>query len=83
MSRTVYRFTGRATGRDPHGYYHPRWDQAQVVSVIATTGREAAGKAMDVLGTHPRFGVQGFNDQRDTPGWQVIWDRVEEERSSA
>lgn len=52
-SKTVYRFKGRATGEDPTGYYHPRWDRAVPVSVLATTRAEATSKAFAMLGTHP------------------------------
>jgi hypothetical protein len=79
MSDATFRFTGRAAGCDPHGYYYPRWDKAQSISVLAKTGREATRKALDMLGTHPRFGVSGFGDARDAAGWAVVWDRVDEE----
>jgi hypothetical protein len=51
-----YRFHGRATGQDPTGYYHPRWDLAQEISVFAETKNEATAKALQMLGDHPRFG---------------------------
>lgn len=74
-----YRFKGRAVGQDPTGYFYPRWDLAQPISVLASTRQEATNKAFALLGTHPRFGVSGFGDRRDTPGWGLKWDRIEEE----
>ena len=75
----MFRFKGRATGADPHGYYYPRWDLAQAVSVLAETKAEATSKALKMLGTHPQFGTSGFGDSRDTPGWAIIWDSCDEE----
>lgn len=74
----TFRFTGRATGQDPHGYYYPRWDIAKKVEVVAINKSEATALAFDMLGTHPRHGRRGFGDRRDTPGWAIIWDRVEQ-----
>ena len=73
---TLYRFHGRATGQDPSGYYYPRWDLAQKISVLAATKSEATEKALTMLGTHPRFG--GYR----SPGWTIIWDRIDEEIAS-
>lgn len=78
-----YRFTGRATGKDPQGFFHPRWDQAQRVSILAATRNEATRKTLAMLGTHPRFGTSGFGDDRDTPGWVLTWDQIDEETPSA
>jgi len=78
---TTYRFKGRATGRDPEGYYYPRWDRAVPASVFAASKVEAARKALTLLGTHPRFGISGFGDRRDTPGWAIVWDSIDEEVS--
>lgn len=75
---STYRFTGRATGKDPTGYYFPRWDQAQPISVLAETKAEANRKALALLGTHPRFGVSGFRDHRDVSGWALTWDSIDE-----
>jgi hypothetical protein len=75
----MYRFAGRATGSDPEGYYFRNWEKAQAVSVVARTKDEAWEKAIAMLGTHPRFGRKGFGDRRDTAGWAVIWDRIDEE----
>lgn len=75
---TIYRFNGRATGSDPTGYFYPRWDLAQSVSILARSGEEAVEKAVNMLGTHNRFGVSGFGDRRDTPGWAIRWDSVDE-----
>lgn len=75
----IFRFKGRATGSDPEGYYHPRWDQAQSLSVVASTRSEATRKALVMLGTHPRFGRSGFGDRRDTPGWAIRWASIDEE----
>ena len=38
----MYRFKGRATGRDTTGYYYARWSDATSVSVLAETKAEAA-----------------------------------------
>lgn len=75
---TQFRFKGRATGQDPEGYYYPRWDQATPVSVLAQTRAEANMKAFALLGTHPRHGRSGFGDHRDTSGWALKWDSIEE-----
>lgn len=79
MSDTQFRFRGRATGVDPTGYYYPRWDKAQPISVLATTKSVATQKALAMLGTHPRFGTSGFGDHRDNHGWGIKWDSIEEE----
>lgn len=76
---SAYRFKGMATGADPTGYYYPRWDLAQDISVVAATKAEATRKALTLLGAHPRFGVNGFGDRRDTPGWAIRWTSIEEE----
>lgn len=68
----TYRFKGRATGCDPTGYYYPRWDRAQPVSVLAQTKKEATSKALRMLGDHPRFG------NRSSYGWAIKWDEIEE-----
>lgn len=68
----AYRFKGRATGCDPYGYFYPRWDKAQSVTVLAGTKREATAKAMQLLGDHPRFGNSRYY------GWTVKWDEIEE-----
>lgn len=81
MKEAKYRFEGRATGSDPEGYYYPRWDRAQPVSVVATNKAEAYTKTIALLGTHPRFGISGFGDRRDTPGWAIKWDSIREEPS--
>lgn len=75
---STFRFTGRATGSDPEGYYYPRWDRAQPVSVLAKTKAEALTKAKALLGTHPRFGRSGFGDRRDCWGWDLTWDSIDE-----
>lgn len=82
MTAPIFRFVGRATGCDPHGYYHPRWGQARNISVLAGTKGEARDKAFAMLGVHPRFGVKGFGDARDTPGWTLVWDRIDEEANA-
>jgi len=69
-----YKFIGRATGVDPEGYYFPRWDRSQPVSVIASTKAEATNKALELLGTHPRFGSW----RTPNSGWGIKWDSIEE-----
>ncbi|GAA1148752.1 hypothetical protein GCM10009651_36600 [Microbacterium natoriense] len=81
MTEPLFRFKGRATGSDPEGYYYPRWDRAQPISVIAPTKRAATLKALALLGTHPRFGRSGFGDRRDTSGWAIVWDSFDEDPS--
>ena len=71
---TTYRFKGRATGADPTGYYHPRWDKAVPISVLAATQPDATRKALELLGTHARFGNHVYY------GWALIWDSIEEEQ---
>lgn len=70
---TQYRFHGRATGADPTGYYNPLWDRAQPISIIAKTKQEVTTKAIEMLGTHPRFGNRHYY------GWAIKWDRIDEE----
>ena len=52
MSDT-YLFRTRVIAADPTGYYHPRWDKALPVQVIAKTQAEAWGKAAAVMGRPP------------------------------
>lgn len=72
MSTPRFRFKGRATGKDPYGYYYPRWDKAQDISVLANTRDEATQKACEMLGDHPRFGNAQYW------GWVFRWDTVDE-----
>lgn len=74
----TFRFRGHAVGKDPTGYFYPRWDQAQAISVLAPTKDEANRKAWDMLGYHPRFGSQVTG----ASGWALIWDSVDEEVES-
>ena len=69
----MYRFKGRATGRDTTGYYYARWSDATSVSVLAETKAEAVTKALHMLGRHPRFG------SHSNQGWAIIWDAIDEE----
>jgi hypothetical protein len=73
---TTFRFKGRATGSDPTGYYYPRWDRAQPISVLAETKAEATQKAFVMLGTHPRHGSW----RTPNSGWAIIWDSMDEEK---
>jgi len=50
MDDPVFRFTMRATPADTNGYYHPRWDTAQKLTVLAGTRKEASEKATAMLG---------------------------------
>ena len=75
-TQPVYRFKGRATGRDPEGYYYVRWDRAKPLSVLANTRQEANEKAWKLLGEHPRFGSWRVGDGS---GWTLIWDSIDEE----
>lgn len=43
-----------AVGSDPSGYYYPRWDKAQKLTVIASTKSQAYKIAITVLGKEPR-----------------------------
>ena len=79
ITETVYRFTGRAVGVDPEGYYFPRWDLAEKVSVLAATKAEAHQKVRAMLGTHSRFGSW----RTPNSGWGVIWDSISEETTHA
>lgn len=47
---STFRFEMRAAERDVTGYCHTRWDQAQAITVLATTREEAMEKAERVLG---------------------------------
>jgi hypothetical protein len=42
------------------------------VSVLAETKSEATKKALQMLGSHPRFGSSRYY------GWSVKWDEIEE-----
>ena len=72
----MFRFKGRATGRDPEGYYYVRWDRAQPISVVARSKVEADKKAWALLGAHPRFGTWRGGDGS---GWTLVWDSIDEE----
>lgn len=50
MSDPIFRFTMRAVPADTSGYYHPRWDTAQKLTVLAGTRKEASEKATAMLG---------------------------------
>ena len=54
MSDRQFRFTMRATAKDGSGYYHPRWDLATRITVIAPTRAEAVEAASEMLGDHGR-----------------------------
>lgn len=46
----MFEFEIKATEKDPTGYYFPRWDQAEKLTVKAETKAEAAEKVKAVLG---------------------------------
>ena len=46
----MFSFKIRATEKDPTGYYHPRWDLAQKLTVTGNNRDEAFSKAKAVLG---------------------------------
>lgn len=46
----MFEFAIRATEKDPAGYYFPRWDQAEKLTVKAGTKAEAIKKVKAVLG---------------------------------
>lgn len=50
----LFRFIMRATPRDPSGYYYPRWDIAQKITVTAANKQEAMEKAGAALGENNR-----------------------------
>lgn len=50
MSDPIFQFSMRATPADTSGYYHPRWDQAEKMTILAGTRKEAAEKARVMLG---------------------------------
>lgn len=49
-----YEFDLRAVDCDREGYYFPRWDRAQKITVVATTKQAAINQAAAVLGDPPR-----------------------------
>lgn len=49
-----FEFNIRAVAVDPTGYYLPRWDKAQKLTVIASTKSQAYKIAINVLGKAPR-----------------------------
>lgn len=63
-----FEFDLRLTEADPSGYYYPRWDQAQKITVTANTLDEAMKKAYVVMGKTPR---QGWD-------WEGVCDRIRE-----
>lgn len=67
MDDPVFRFTMRATPADTSGYYHPRWDTAQKLTVLAGTRRGASEKATAMLG-EVRSGYQ----------WIFAFDQIDE-----
>lgn len=46
----MFEFQIKATEKDPTGYYLPRWDQAERLTVKAKTKAEAEEKVKAVLG---------------------------------
>lgn len=46
----MFKFDIRATEKDPSGYYHPRWDLAERLTINAETREEAITKAKALLG---------------------------------
>lgn len=50
MSNPVFEFDLRLTAQDPSGYYYPRWDIAEKITVRAATKQEAVNKAAKALG---------------------------------
>lgn len=51
LSSPKFEFQMRATARDPSGYYFPRWDLADKMTVTAATKSEAMKIAKEALGT--------------------------------
>ncbi|GAA1048258.1 hypothetical protein [Arthrobacter russicus] len=49
-----FTFSMRAIPKDPSGYYYPRWDKAQKLTVKADTKQEAINKADRMLGPNAR-----------------------------
>ena len=50
MSEPIFRFTMRAVPADTSGYYRPRWDKAEKMTVLGGTRKEAMEKAVTMLG---------------------------------
>lgn len=50
MSDPIFRFTMRAVPADTSGYYRPRWDTAEKMTVLGGTRKEATEKAEAMLG---------------------------------
>ena len=67
MSDPIFRFTMRAVPADTSGYYHPRWDTAQKLTVLAGTRKEASEKVTAMLG-EVRSGYQ----------WIFAFDQIDE-----
>lgn len=53
-SKAKFEFDIRATPKDPTGYYHPRWDNAYKISVIAEDKEQAKSIATAMLGKSSR-----------------------------
>src|SRR5690606_11063350 len=64
----AFKFNMRRIEKDPSGYYHPRWDRATPVSVIAENESEAFKKVWALSGETNRYGWV----------WTAIIDSIEE-----
>ena len=63
-----FEFDLRLTEADPSGYYYPRWDQAQKITVTADTLNEAIKKATIVMGKTRNHGWK----------WRAVCDSIRE-----
>lgn len=50
MDEPIFEYDLRLTAQDPSGYYYPRWDLAEKITVRAATKQEAVNKAAKALG---------------------------------
>jgi hypothetical protein len=67
MSDPIFRFTMRAVPADTSGYYRPRWDTAEKMTILGGTRKEAMEKAVTMLG-----------EVRSGRKWIFEFDRIDE-----
>ena len=65
----MFTFNIRAVEKDPSGYYFPRWDLAEKLTIKAETKDEAFGKVKAVLGE--------TGNRHDWP-WAITVDDIQE-----
>ena len=54
MSEPLFEFKLRAVAKDPSGYYYPKWEEAEKITVTSENKDKAIKKAMVALGKTER-----------------------------